>query len=108
MRDLLFPVYHPDLINSLDGGREPTVHTEDLVVYHGREGQVIEDLGAVVPHVDGPVLPETLVVEPVNLGYLSALVVTADQRDPVRISDLGGNSIGVGVSKQVGRSVGTT
>ena len=43
--------------------------TEDLAVDDGGEGEVVEDLGAVPPHRDAPVLPQALVIEAVNLGY---------------------------------------
>ena len=44
MRDLLFSVYHTDLVDCLDRGGQTAVHTEYLVVYHRREGQVVKHL----------------------------------------------------------------
>jgi hypothetical protein len=78
----------PYLIEGVDGGGEATVHAEDFVVDDGRETQVVEDLGAVPPHIDGPVLLKALVVEAVHLRDLSRLVVSTDQSDPVRIPNL--------------------
>lgn len=42
--------------------------TEDLAVDDGGEGEVVEDLGAVPPHRDAPILPQALVIEAVDLG----------------------------------------
>ena len=41
----------PDLIQRLNGGAETTMDTEDLAVNDGREGEVVEDLCAVPPHL---------------------------------------------------------
>lgn len=64
----------------------------DLAVDDGRQREVVEDLGAVPPHCDGAVLPQTLVVEAVHLSDLSGLVVPSDQRDSVRVAHLRGSS----------------
>ena len=60
-----------------------------LAIDDGREGEVVEDLGAVPPHGDRAVLAEALVVEAVHLGDLPGLVVPSDQGDPVWVPDLG-------------------
>lgn len=49
--------------------------TEYFILYDGRQGQEVEYLGAVFPDIETPVFPETLFVEAVGLGDLSALVV---------------------------------
>lgn len=38
-----------------------------LVVNNGGQAEVVKDLGAVPPHVDGAILSLTLIIEPVNL-----------------------------------------
>ena len=43
--------------------------TEDLAVDDGGEGEVVEDLGAVPPHRDAPILPQALVIESIDLVY---------------------------------------
>ncbi len=117
MRHFLFPVDGADLVQSLDGGRQAAVNTEDLrvkqtharqpgqtqpssladgrsahfAVDDGGERQIVEDLGAVPPHRDRAVLPQTLVVEAVHLRDLSGLVIPADQRDSVWITHLQGS-----------------
>ena len=66
------------------------MHGEDLVLDDGREAQVVEDLGAVPPHVDRSVLAEALVVEAVDLGDLPALVVAPDEGDAIGVAHLEG------------------
>lgn len=78
----------PHLVDGVDGGAEASVDAEDVVVDDGREAEVVEDLGAVAPHVHRPVLAQALVVEPVHLRDLAAFVVPADQRDALRIPHL--------------------
>ena len=51
MDDILTEVGRPDLVKSLDGGTQSTVHTEDLAVDDGGQGEVVEDLCAVPPHL---------------------------------------------------------
>lgn len=62
--------------------------TKDLVVNDGREGQVVENLRAVAPHVHTAILAQTLIVEPIHLRDLSTLVVATDQCDAVGIANL--------------------
>ena len=76
------------LVKGVDGGREASVHAEDLVVDHRRQTEVVEDLGAVAPHVHRAVLPQTLVVEAVDLRDLPRLVVAADEGNAVGITHL--------------------
>lgn len=63
---------------------------EDAVVDDGGEGEVVEDVGAVPPDVERAVLPQALIIEPVDLRDLPALVVPSDQRHQVRIAHLVG------------------
>ena len=51
MDDILTEVIRPDLVKSLDGGTQATVDTEDLAVDDGGQGEVVEDLCAVPPHL---------------------------------------------------------
>ena len=61
--------------------------TEDLVIDDRCQGQVVKNSCAVPPNVDGSVLSETLVVESIDLGNLSAFVVASYQSDSFRVSD---------------------
>ena len=60
---------------------------DDLAINDGGEGEIVEYFCAVSPDRDTPVLPETLVIEPVHLSDLSALVVSSDQINPVGIAN---------------------
>ena len=81
----------PDLIQRLNGGAETAMDTEDLAVNDGREGEVVEDLCAVPPHLvqkvsfwqlgllwlftkyrDAPVFSQALVIEAINLRYFAS------------------------------------
>lgn len=64
------------------------MHAEDLAVHEGSQGEVVEQVGAVPPDVEGAVLLHTLVVEPVHLRYDPGLVVASQQADPVPVPDL--------------------
>ena len=57
MRDLLFAVDGPDLIQSLDAGRKTSVNAEDLAVDDRREAEVIEDFRAISPDGDAAIFP---------------------------------------------------
>ena len=61
-----------------------------LAIHQRGEGQVVEQVCEVLPDVGVPVLPQTLVIEPVHLGDLSALVVSSDQINPVWVANLQG------------------
>lgn len=51
------------------------MHTEDLIVDYGRNSEVVEQVGAVPPHIQRPVLLHALVVEAVHLRDYTGLVV---------------------------------
>ena len=61
---------------------------EDLVVDDGRQGEVVEDIGAVFPDVEAPVLPETFIVKTVDLRYLPRLVVAPQKSHPSLVPHL--------------------
>lgn len=54
-----------DLVKGVNTGRETTVETEDLVLNHCRQGEVVEQLSELFPHVGISVLPQALIVETV-------------------------------------------
>ena len=61
---------------------------EQLVVNKSREGEVVEDVGAVLPHVHRPVLAQTLIVEPIHLSDLSWLVISSENGDSILVPNL--------------------
>jgi len=87
VRHLLLAVDGADLVQSGDRRRQAAVHAEDLAVDDGRQTDVVEDFGAVLPDRDGAVLAQALVVEAVDLRDLARFVVAADERDAVRVAD---------------------
>ena len=70
-----------------------------LVVYDGGEGEVVEDIGAVFPHVEAPVLPEAFIVEPVDLRYLPRFVVSPEERHPPLVSHFQGEEQDEGLDR---------
>lgn len=67
------------------------MEAEDLVVDEGGKGEVIEEVGEVLPNVCVAVFSQAFVVEPVYLCDLARLVVAAENRDALRITDFEGN-----------------
>lgn len=94
MGNLLNSVKSSDVIESIDARRETSVEAEDLVVDEGGKGKVVKQVGEVLPDVGISVLAETLVVEAVDLGDLTRLVVAAKDGDALGISDLQGDKQG--------------
>jgi hypothetical protein len=76
------------LIKGVDGRRQPTMHTEYFFVNQSGQAQVIKYFCAISPHVDGAILPQAFIIEPIYLSDLSAFVVPANQGDTVRITYL--------------------
>ena len=64
------------------------MYTEDLIVNHSCQGQVVENFCAVAPDIYRAILSEAFIIETVNLCDLSALMITSDKRDPFWVSHL--------------------
>lgn len=94
MRHFLDTVQGSDVVEGINGRAQPTVQTEDLVFNESSEGEVIEEVGEVLPHVGVAILAEALVVEAVNLGDLAGFVVATENGDTLRIADLQANQKG--------------
>lgn len=91
MGNFLDTVQGSDVVQSIDARRQTTVETEDLVIDQGSQGEVIEEIGKVLPDVGVAVLAETLIVEAVDLCDLPGLVVASKDGDALGVSDLEGN-----------------
>lgn len=88
VRNFLLPVNLFNFVKGCYARRQTAVHTEDPRVNDGSQRKVVEDLRTVAPHVNGAVLAQAFVVEAVDLGDLSGLVVASNQRDALRVSNL--------------------
>lgn len=62
-----------------------------LAFDEGGDRDVVKKVSKVLPDIGRPVLPQTLVVEPVHLRDLPRLVVPSKDGDPARVPDLQGN-----------------
>lgn len=71
MRNILYAVEVPNLIDSIDVGRETSVKTEELPVDGGCEWKILEEVGEHLPDVLVAVLLDALLVEAVQLVNLS-------------------------------------
>ena len=75
-----------DLVDGVNGGREATVDTEDLVVDDHAEGQKIEHIGEIVPDICVAVFAGALGIEAVGLRHTPRLMIPTDQMYTVRVS----------------------
>lgn len=73
------------------------MEAEDLLFNYCCEGQVIEEVGEVFPHIGVSVLAEALVVETIDLGDLARLVVASEDGDSVLEADLQADEQGHGL-----------
>ena len=64
------------------------MQAEDLPVDQRRQGQVVKQVREELPHVRVAILSQALVVEAVDLGDLSGLVVAAQNRDSFPVPNL--------------------
>jgi hypothetical protein len=63
------------------------METEYLSFDNCSEREIVEKIGEVFPHICVAVLPQTLVVEAVDLSDLPRFVVASENGDPVLESD---------------------
>lgn len=62
--------------------------SEDRAIDDGCQSQIVENIGAVAPDIDRAVLAQALVIEAIDLRYLSGLVIAANESDAIGVSDL--------------------
>ena len=86
MRNLLYTIQCSDVIKGIDAGGETSVQAEDLVIDQGGEGEVVEEIGEVLPYIRIAVFSETFIVEPIDLCDLAGFVVAADESHTVWVS----------------------
>ena len=59
------------------------METEDGILDHSSQWEVIEQLCELFPHVGISVLAQALIIEAVDLSDLSTLVIASEDRDPI-------------------------
>lgn len=75
--------------------------TEDLVVDQGSEGEVVKEVGKILPDISVSIFTEAFVVEAVDLSDLTGLVVSSEDCDSLRVSDLEGDKKGDSLNRVV-------
>lgn len=60
---------------------------EELVLYYCSQGKKIEELSQAFPDVAVPVLSAALVIEPVDLGDLTGLVIASENGYSIFVSN---------------------
>merc|ERR1719335_960298 len=88
MGHLLDPVQLADVIQRVEGGREPAVLAQDLVLDARRQGEVVKRVCELLPNLWATVSSNALVEEAVDLRDLATLVVPAEQGDTVFVTHL--------------------
>lgn len=83
-----------DLFQGVQVWRESSVQTEDLVLDDCSQRQQVEEVGVVLPDVGVAVLAQAFVVESVDLGNLSGLVVASQDGDSILEPNLDGHKEG--------------
>lgn len=83
MGDLLGAGYDSDLVQCSDFGTETAVYAKYFSVDDGGQGEEVENLAAGFPYGSIAVLGLAFLVETVDLGDLSRLVVSANECDAV-------------------------
>jgi hypothetical protein len=57
------------------------MHAEDAVINDCSQRHVVEYISTIAPNIQRSILPQTLIVEAVDLSDLSAFVVSSDEGD---------------------------
>ena len=63
------------------------MNTKDSSIHNSRKSEIIKDFTTPPPNMTTSILPLTLVVESIDLRYLSRFVVTTYEGDTIRISN---------------------
>lgn len=90
MRHFYLAVDGADDVQSVDGGRETAVQTEDLAVDECSQRQLVEQVGEQLPDVGRAVLLQAFVVEAVDLRDLPGFVVAAQDGESGPLPDFEG------------------
>jgi hypothetical protein len=91
MWHFLNAVKSSDVVKGINARGETSVEAEDLIVDKGGEGQVVEKIREIFPHIGVAIFSETLVVESVDLGNLARFVISSEDGDSLWVADFEGN-----------------
>ena len=83
MGNFLDSIELSDLIETVQTGRESSMQAEYLALYNSSHREQVKQVCEVLPHIGIPILPEALIIEPINLSDLSRLVVASEDCDSV-------------------------
>jgi hypothetical protein len=64
------------------------MQAENFLFNYSSEREVIEEICEVFPDISISVLPQALIVETVDLGDLTGLVISTEYGDPILVADL--------------------
>ena len=91
MWNFLYTVESSDVVEGVDAGGETSVEAEDLVVDKGSKGEVVEEIGEILPYVGVAIFSETFIIEPIDLRNLTGFVVATEDCDALGISNFESN-----------------
>ena len=61
------------------------MQTEELILNHSSEREVIEELSENLPNIGVSILPATFIIESINLSDLPAFMVSSEDCDSIFI-----------------------
>lgn len=73
------------LVEGINTRWQSAVEAEDLVAHDSGEGKIVEELRKTAPNIRIAIFTQTFIIKSVNLGDLSAFMVSAQNRYPIRI-----------------------
>jgi hypothetical protein len=88
MRDLLSTCDNSNLINSTDFRAETTVDAEHFAIDDSGKDQEVEHLAAGLPNGSIAIFLLTFLIEAIDLGDLTRLMVATDEGDLIRITKM--------------------
>ena len=87
MRNLLDAIKSANVVEGINAGGETSVKAENLVVDEGGKRKVVEKVGEVLPNILIAILSQALIVEAIDLGDLTRLVVPSEDGDSAWVSN---------------------
>ena len=97
MRNFLYPVQRPNVVQRIDARRQSAVQAEDLIIDEGGKGKEVEQIGKGFPDIGIAILAQALVVEAVDLCDLARFMVAAEDGDALGVADFESDEEGDGL-----------